>query len=116
MNAVQFAQYGDPEVLQLVEVDGPHAGPGEVRIAVRAAGVNPIDWKIREGNMRARTLRPLPSGTGLEAAGMVDGVGQLLADGTLRAHIAQTFALTEAAEAQRASAAGKFIVRLAGDA
>ena len=40
MQAMQFAEYGGPEVLRLVEVDEPHAGAGQVRIAVRAAGVN----------------------------------------------------------------------------
>jgi NADPH:quinone reductase-like Zn-dependent oxidoreductase len=43
MKAVQFAEYGGPEVLQIAEVEEPHAGSGQVRIAVRAAGVNGID-------------------------------------------------------------------------
>jgi NADPH:quinone reductase-like Zn-dependent oxidoreductase len=46
MKAVRFSEYGGPEVLQLVDVEEPHPGAGEVRIAVRAAGVNGIDWKI----------------------------------------------------------------------
>jgi len=75
MKAVQFAVYGGPEVLQLVEVDEPHAGAGRVRIAVRAAGVNGIDWKIRAGYMSAQMPLPLPSGTGIDAAGVVDEVG-----------------------------------------
>lgn len=90
LNAVQFAQHRvaqhrvaqyrvaqhrGPEVLRLVEAGEPHAGPGEVRIAVRAAGVNPIDWTIQEGYLRERMPRPLPSGTGMEAAGVVDEVG-----------------------------------------
>jgi NADPH:quinone reductase-like Zn-dependent oxidoreductase len=41
VKAVQFSAYGGPEVLRVVEVEEPHAGPGQVRIAVRAAGVNP---------------------------------------------------------------------------
>jgi len=73
MKAVQFAEYGGPEVLQLVDVDEPHAGGGQIRIAVRAAGVNGIDWKIRSGMMGA--TRPLPAGTGVDAAGLVDEVG-----------------------------------------
>jgi NADPH:quinone reductase-like Zn-dependent oxidoreductase len=73
MKAVQFAEHGGPEVLQLVDVAEPHAGPGQVRIAVRAAGVNPIDWKIREGLMPAKRL---PAGTGVDAAGIVDEVGE----------------------------------------
>jgi NADPH:quinone reductase-like Zn-dependent oxidoreductase len=40
---VQYSRYGGPEVLDIVEVDEPHAGPGEVRVAVRAAGLNNFD-------------------------------------------------------------------------
>lgn len=43
MKAVQFAEYGEPEVLQLVEVDEPHAGQGQIRIKVHAAGVSALD-------------------------------------------------------------------------
>ncbi len=75
MKAVQFAEYGGPEVLRLVDTDEPHASPGQVRIAVRAAGVNGIDWKIRAGDMREQVPLPLPTGTGVDAAGVVDEVG-----------------------------------------
>jgi NADPH:quinone reductase-like Zn-dependent oxidoreductase len=80
MKAVQFGAYGGPEVLRLVDVDEPHAGPGQVRIAVRAAGVNGIDWKIRSGAMREQIRLSLPSGTGRDAAGVVDEVGQGVRD------------------------------------
>ena len=80
MKAVQFADYGGPEVLQRVEVDEPHAGPGEVRIAVRAAGVNGIDWKVRSGSMRENMPLQLPAGTGRDAAGVVDEVGEGVTD------------------------------------
>ena len=76
MKAVQFNQYGGLEVLRVVEVDEPHAGPGQVRIAVRAAGVNPSDWKRREGQYRE--FEPeftFPAGLGVEASGVVDEVG-----------------------------------------
>jgi NADPH:quinone reductase-like Zn-dependent oxidoreductase len=80
MKAVQFAEYGGPEVLQVVEVAEPHAGPGEVRIAVRAGGVNGIDWKIRAGYLREAMPIRLPSGTGRDAAGVVDEVGDGVSD------------------------------------
>jgi NADPH:quinone reductase-like Zn-dependent oxidoreductase len=80
MKAVQFSEYGGPEVLRVVEVDGPHAGPGQVRIAVRAAGVNPSDWmKARAGRWRDMPI-PLPSGIGVEGAGVVDEVGEGVTD------------------------------------
>ncbi|MBB3655672.1 NADPH:quinone reductase-like Zn-dependent oxidoreductase [Rhizobium sp. BK650] len=75
MKAVQFSRYGGPEVLEIVEVDPPHPGPGELRIRVRAAGVNPSDWKRREGQYRAFEEISFPSGVGVEASGIVDEVG-----------------------------------------
>ncbi len=49
MKAVQFSEYGSPEVLHLVDVAEPHPGAGQIRISVKASGVNGIDWKIRAG-------------------------------------------------------------------
>jgi NADPH:quinone reductase-like Zn-dependent oxidoreductase len=72
VKAVQFNRYGGPEVLQVVEVDEPHAGPGQVRISVRAAGVNPSDWKRRAGRFESVTF---PAGIGVEASGVVDEIG-----------------------------------------
>lgn len=80
MRAVQFAEYGDSDVLQTVETVEPHAGSGQVRIAVRAAGVNAIDWKIRSGLIAQAMPRPLPSGIGMDAAGVVDEVGDGVTD------------------------------------
>ena len=51
MQALRFTTYGDPDVLEWAEAPEPHAGPGEIRIAVRAASVNPIDWKVFSGMM-----------------------------------------------------------------
>jgi NADPH:quinone reductase-like Zn-dependent oxidoreductase len=75
MKAAQFAEYGGPEVLRVVEVEEPHAGPDQVRIAVRAAGVNGIDWKIRAGFMREMLPLSWPAGTGIDAAGVIDEIG-----------------------------------------
>jgi NADPH:quinone reductase-like Zn-dependent oxidoreductase len=49
MKAAQFASYGGPEVLRFVEVSQPHAGPGQVRIAVRAAGGNGLGGVFARG-------------------------------------------------------------------
>lgn len=75
MKKVSFAEFGGPDVLQLIDADEPHAGPGQIRIAVRAAGVNPVDWRIREGQILAAHPIALPSGVGLDASGVVDEVG-----------------------------------------
>jgi NADPH:quinone reductase-like Zn-dependent oxidoreductase len=75
MRKVSFAEFGGPDVLQLVDAEEPHPGPGEIRVAVRAAGVNPVDWRIREGQVLGAHPVELPSGVGIDAAGVVDEVG-----------------------------------------
>jgi NADPH:quinone reductase-like Zn-dependent oxidoreductase len=74
MKAVVYTEYGGPDVLRLADVEEPHAGPGQVRIAVRAAGVNPIDWKRRSGRMGGELGGPVIDA--LEASGVVDEVGE----------------------------------------
>ena len=75
MRAVRFSEYGGPDVLSVDEVDEPHAGDGQIRVAVRAAGVNPIDWKIRSGAMAGVIPVEFPRTIGSDAAGVVDEVG-----------------------------------------
>ncbi|WP_433244955.1 NADP-dependent oxidoreductase [Streptosporangium sp. CA-135522] len=76
MQKVNFTEFGGPDVLHIIEAEEPHAGPGQVRIAVRAAGVNPVDWRIREGQiLKAHPIR-LPAGVGLDASGVVDEIGE----------------------------------------
>ncbi|MGH4031231.1 NADP-dependent oxidoreductase [Actinomycetota bacterium Odt1-20B] len=76
MKAARFSRFGGPEVLEIVELPDPHPGPGQVRIAVRAAGLNPSDWKKREGLMDEQ----LPQTLGYEAAGVVDELGEGVTD------------------------------------
>ncbi|MEV6902877.1 NADP-dependent oxidoreductase [Amycolatopsis sp. NPDC051372] len=75
MRAITFAAYGGPDVLQLSDVPLPEPGPGQVRVAVRRAGVNPIDWKIRSGAMSEAAAPKGPQIPGAELAGVVDAVG-----------------------------------------
>ncbi|MFD3563826.1 NADP-dependent oxidoreductase [Streptomyces sp. NPDC058686] len=75
MQKVSFAEFGGPDVLRLVEAEEPHAGRGQIRIAVRAAGVNAHDWRVREGQFQKVRPIELPAGVGLDAAGVVDEVG-----------------------------------------
>jgi NADPH:quinone reductase-like Zn-dependent oxidoreductase len=75
MHALQFSSYGGPEVLTWADAPEVHAGPGQIRVAVRAASVNPIDWKTYAGTLSGG--KPM-SGTGylgFDAAGVVDEVG-----------------------------------------
>ncbi|MFD7160237.1 NADP-dependent oxidoreductase [Kribbella sp. NPDC059898] len=75
MRAVVFEEYGDPEVLQVQDVAEPHAGPGQVRIKVQAAGVNPYDTKIRRGFTKDFAPAKFPAVPGFEVAGVVDEAG-----------------------------------------
>jgi NADPH:quinone reductase-like Zn-dependent oxidoreductase len=79
MRALQYRSYGGPEVLEVADAPEPHAGPGRIRIAVRAASVNPIDWKILSG---ASAEGPLDGVRylGSDAAGVVDEVGEGASD------------------------------------
>jgi NADPH:quinone reductase-like Zn-dependent oxidoreductase len=76
MKAARFSRFGGPEVLEIVDLPDPHPGPGRVRIAVRAAGVNASDWKKRQGLMD----QDLPQTMGYEAAGIVDELGEGVTD------------------------------------
>jgi len=80
MKAISFSQFGGPEWLQFGDAAEPHAGDGTIRVRVRAAGVNPIDWKIRRGWMEQVFRTRLPSIPGIELAGTVDEVGAGVTD------------------------------------
>ncbi|MCC3773349.1 alcohol dehydrogenase catalytic domain-containing protein [Streptomyces sp. UNOB3_S3] len=60
----------------LIDAEEPHPGPGQIRIAVRAAGVNPVDWRNREGQFQKTHPIELPAGVGQGASGVVDEVGE----------------------------------------
>ena len=75
MKTLQYARYGGPEVLEWADVPELHAGRGQIRIAVRAAGVNPLDWKVLSGAMAGGQALDAPGHVGFEASGVVDEVG-----------------------------------------
>ena len=71
---VRFHSHGGPEVLRIEEVEVPPRGPGEVRIRVRVLGLNRAEASMRKGTYIERPS--LPSGLGLEAAGIVEANGE----------------------------------------
>ena len=73
--AVRFDHYGSVDVLQVVDVEEPPPGPGEVRVRVKAAGINPGEAKIREGLLDSRWPATFPSGQGSDFAGVIEQVG-----------------------------------------
>ncbi|MGW7528692.1 NADP-dependent oxidoreductase [Streptomyces sp. NPDC054783] len=74
--AYVYMRHGGPEAEALIGLDRPSPGPGEILIAVRAAGVNPVDWKLRQGFRRPGEVeRVFPVVFGSEAAGVVEEAG-----------------------------------------
>jgi NADPH:quinone reductase-like Zn-dependent oxidoreductase len=74
MKALQFDRFGSPDAIVVREVPKPEPRPGQIRIAVRACGLNPGDWLVVDGLLADR-LPPLPRGLGFEIAGTVDALG-----------------------------------------
>ena len=79
--AVIYQSFGGPEVLELSDVPEPHAGPGQIRIKVAAAGLNPMDWGIvRRPDLAAQFGVTVPAGFGFDFAGVVDEAGEGVTD------------------------------------
>jgi NADPH2:quinone reductase len=76
MKAVGVTTFGGPDALQVVEIEDPHPGAGEVRIRVAAATVNPTDTGLRSGLYGSRLRSPVPHVPGMDAAGVIDEVGE----------------------------------------
>jgi NADPH2:quinone reductase len=71
----RFTEYGGPETQEFAEVDKPRPGPAEILVRVKAAGVNPVDYKVRSGRFAAMRSRDLPSEFGSEVSGIIDELG-----------------------------------------
>jgi NADPH:quinone reductase-like Zn-dependent oxidoreductase len=77
MRAVRYDRYGAADVLRVEELPEPVPGAGEVKVRIRVASLNPVDWKIRAGEMRwMPVFRGPPRGTGCDLAGEIVGVGR----------------------------------------
>jgi len=75
VKAVRFDEYGDIDVLKVVDVPTPAPGPGQVLVQVKAAGINPGEAKIRAGLLHSMWPATFPSGQGSDLAGIVAGTG-----------------------------------------
>src|SRR6476660_3118686 len=75
MKAIRIHNYGGPEVLRYEDAPRPQPQAGEVLVRVHAAGVNPIDWKVREGHMKDFWPHKFPLILGWDVSGTVDEVG-----------------------------------------
>lgn len=74
--AVRFKEYGGVDVLDVMQVDRPRPGAGDVLVRVKAAGINPGEAKIREGLLHDRWPATFPSGQGSDLAGIVEEIGE----------------------------------------
>jgi NADPH:quinone reductase len=80
VKVIGVAEYGGPEALRIFEVPEPHAGPGQVRIRVHAAAVNPTDTLVRDGSRaEAQNEFAPPWVPGMDAAGVLDEIGDAVA-------------------------------------
>ena len=75
MKAVCIYSYGGPEVLVYEDAPRPHPDAGEVLVRVHAAGINPVDWKIREGHLKEMLHHTLPLVLGWDVSGVVEALG-----------------------------------------
>jgi len=76
VRAVRYDRYGAPDVLHVADIAEPTPGPGEVKLRVRAASLNPLDGKVRAGNLRwVPVFRGPPRGTGCDVAGEIVAIG-----------------------------------------
>jgi NADPH:quinone reductase-like Zn-dependent oxidoreductase len=78
MKAIRIHEYGGPDVLEYEDAPIPDIGPDGVLIRVRAAGVNPVDWKIRKGLMTAFQPLQFPAVVGVDVSGTIERVGSLV--------------------------------------
>ncbi|OWV77095.1 alcohol dehydrogenase [Rhizobium sp. R339] len=75
MKRVQYDRYGGPEKMYFGEYELPEIGENEVRVSVKAAAINPFDWKLRQGAMKLVTGRRFPKAMGTDFAGIVQATG-----------------------------------------
>ena len=80
MKAIVFDRFGGTEVLHESDIEIPEPAAGQVRVRVKAAGVNALDGKVRSGAMQAAFPTPLPAVPGYELAGVVDAAGEGVTD------------------------------------
>ncbi|MFD9703453.1 NADP-dependent oxidoreductase [Lentzea sp. NPDC059081] len=78
MRALQYLDHGPADLLKVADAPEPHAGRNQIRIAVRTSGVTPADTALRSGRLGRRV--PLPHVPGVDAAGVVDEIGEGVTD------------------------------------
>lgn len=75
MKRIQYSKYGGPELMRVDDFELPAPATGEVAVRVKFAAINPIDWKLRSGEMKIVTGRAFPRAMGMDFSGIVTAVG-----------------------------------------
>jgi len=75
MKAIAYQKFGNTDVLQTVEEPKPVTQPGQVLVKVKAVSINPMDWKIRKGEMKLMSGSKFPKHTGVDFAGSIEDAG-----------------------------------------
>ncbi len=76
MKAAIYYRFGEPEVIEIKEVETPKPQPNQVLIKIYACGVNPVDWKVVKGNLRMITGKKFPKFIGIEGSGVIEETGE----------------------------------------
>ncbi len=76
MKTAIYYHYGQPNVIEIKEIDTPKPGSNEVLIRMHAVSVNPVDWKIVRGNLKVITGKKFPKYVGIEGAGVIEETGE----------------------------------------
>ncbi|MCJ0894860.1 NADP-dependent oxidoreductase [Rhodococcus sp. ARC_M5] len=87
MIAYGFSEYGGPDTEHLLDLPVAEPGPGQILVAVHAAGVNPADWKVRAGNRKDTVQITLPAVLGREVSGTVVAAGSGVVDFPIGDHV-----------------------------
>src|SRR5687767_11749323 len=75
MKAIVYQKFGNADVLQTIEVTTPSIQPNQVLVKVKAISINPLDWKIRKGEMKLMSGSKFPKRTGVDFAGIIEDTG-----------------------------------------
>jgi NADPH:quinone reductase-like Zn-dependent oxidoreductase len=104
MKAIVLKEYGDASKLTLQQIAEPTPGPGEIKVKVAAASLNPIDWKLRSGVMKAFMPIEFPHVLGRDVSGEVDAVSVVPEEGL--PGLARSWGARQGAQVARDAALG----------
>ncbi|HVM89888.1 MAG TPA: NAD(P)-dependent alcohol dehydrogenase [Puia sp.] len=76
MKTIQYGKFGDVHVLQMVDIPQPTIASKQVLIKIKAVSINPMDWKIRKGEMKLMSGSHFPKGTGVDFSGIIEEAGK----------------------------------------